>query len=290
MLDFIQAPQIQTIQPQRHLTVSQLADLAPAAFTQRPSPTTSNRYGFCDTLTAIEILDDHGFKCFQASQTKSRKQSDVAFADHLLRFRNPEQQGDAQNAPEIILLNSHTGKRSLTISVGLHRFACANGLILNDTGNQTKMRHNQLTAAGFGDLLKQQAATLPAVMAQADRLSERQVTKQQALAFAREAAQLRWDLIKATDPKLHKLKSGSYAVDTSTPFQLLQSRRRSDDSTDAYTILNRVQENLIRGGRDILSYNAKTGLTKWRKAPAVTAIKASTDINQGVFALAEAML
>ena len=76
MSDFIQAPQIQTIQPQRPLSVAQLADLAPAAFTQRPSPTTSDRYGFCDTLTAIEILDNHGFKCFHASQTKSRKQSE----------------------------------------------------------------------------------------------------------------------------------------------------------------------------------------------------------------------
>ena len=82
------------------------------------------------------------------------------------------------------------------------------------------------------------------------------------ISFAADARQLRWG------------KDSTVA-----PQDLLQSRRREDDGSDLWSIYNRVQENLMRGG-----FSSPTSRRRVRE---ISNIKLSNSINEGLWDLAE---
>lgn len=272
------------------LTFDQIAQIAPAVFTQKAAPTTSDKYGFVSTLDAIAILADYGFAPFAAHQTQSRKKGGLAYADHMLRFRSVEAfSHDGRNVPELIIINGHSGKKALTIGSGVFRFACANGLLVADKGQQAKLRHTHLTAAGFEDLIKQQAQDLPAVMDRIDAMESQTLTNQQALDFAYNAASLRWELLDENKTNLWTdgVESGSYAVKGYSVPELLNVHRPADKEQTLYNVFNRCQEKLIRGGLPVLSLNAEKRTAKWRKAAGINAIKENVRLNKSLWDLAE---
>ena len=272
------------------LTLDQIAQIAPAVFTQHAAPETSNKYGFVSTLDAITILGDYGFAPFAAHQTQSRKRGGMPFADHMLRFRNVSTpQDDGRNVPELIIINGHSGKKALTIGTGIFRFACANGLLVADKGQQAKLRHTHLTAAGFEDLIKQQAKDLPLVMDRIDAMERQTLTNGQALDFAYNAANLRWEMIDENKTNLWTdgVESGSYAVKGYSVPELLNVHRPADKEQTLYNVFNRCQEKLIRGGLPVLSVNAEQRQVKWRKAAGINAIKENVRLNKSLWDLAE---
>jgi len=272
------------------LTLDQIAQIAPAVFTQHAAPETSNKYGFVSTLDAITILGDYGFAPFAAHQTQSRKRGGMPYADHMLRFRNLQAfSHDGRNVPELIIINGHSGKKALTIGTGIFRFACANGLLVADKGQQAKLRHTHLTAAGFEDLIKQQAKDLPLVMDRIDAMERQTLTNGQALDFAYNAANLRWEMIDENKTNLWQdgVKSGSYAVKGYSVPELLNVHRPADKEQTLYNVFNRCQEKLIRGGLPVLSVNADQRKVKWRKAAGINAIKENVRLNKSLWDLAE---
>jgi len=277
---------IHTHNPNAHaLTLEQVAQSCPAAFTEHASPETSNRYGFVSTSNAIDILADHGFAPVRAIQKPVRKAEQLPFADHMITFA-PTGLADigAPDRAEIVLYNSHNGRSALKLYAGNFRMICSNGLVAGE-GFEAKARHSKLTAQGFADMVADQAESLPAMMERIERMKETPLEYEQALDLAHNASALRWEYEDQTKENLQ----GSYgSVETIT--DIMRPNRFEDRGQDLWTLFNTAQEKLIRGGARVLSHTKVTrrrGYPTIRKARAVSSLPESIRINRSLWDLAE---
>ena len=263
--------------PRSLLSQDQLFDLVPAAFTPSPAPKTTKQYDYVDTMQAVEILQDHGFKPVYAKQKPSRKRGNIPFASHLIAFA--QDLSDAPHRPEILLWNSHDASQSLRLLSGLYRFACDNGIVCGE-GLQAKLRHDGGQTAGFEKLVKEQAQNMPKAMAQAEKMQAIKLDPKQQQDFAADALSMRWDcVIDATWDA-----SGSF-WDAQTMQQALAPKRIEDAPQDLWTVYNRLQEVVTGGQVSLLSVTAKGA--KARQAKAVQSLKETVRLNQGLWDLAE---
>ena len=262
--------------PRTMLSQAELLQKVPAAFTPSPAPKTSKNYDFVDTMQAVEILQDNGFKPVYAAQKPSRKSGNIPFASHLIAFA--QDLSDAPHRPEILLWNSHDASQSLRLLSGIYRFACDNGCIVGE-GLQAKLRHDGGQTAGFEKLVKEQAQNMPLAMAHADLMRATKLDLEQQKNFARQALELRWkEYDQTSDAK------GSF-FDDLTVADSNAAKRAADSSQDLWTTYNRLQESVIRGGVPLLS-RTNNGL-KERAAKAVQSLKETVRLNQGLWDLAE---
>ena len=267
------------------LTMEQVMQACPAAFTKHASPATSERYGFVSTSNAIEILADHGFAPVRAIQKPVRKLSELAYADHMLTFA-PTGLSDpnAQDRAEIVLYNSHNGRSALKLFAGNFRMICSNGLVAGE-GFEAKARHSKLTAQGFSDMVIQQAESLPAMMQRIERMKETTLEHEQAIDLAYNAASLRWE----HENDVEGMPNGSFAYNR-TVNDMIRPNRFEDRQQDLWTYFNTAQEKLIRGGARVLSHTKATrqrGYPTVRKARAISSLPESIRINRKLWDLAE---
>ena len=263
------------------LDFNTIIDDCPAVLTETKSPETSGKYGFVNTMQAMQILGDYGFRPTKAMQQPSRKPENKPFAMHCISFAHDDDLRNPYNEtrPEIILYNSHDGKSALKLFAGAYRFICSNGIVAGD-GFQSKMRHSKKTANGFETLLKDTAESLPRMMQRIATLQETE-TAANVLDFAYNAAKLRWEM--APNELAENAETGTY-YDKNTIGGLLGARRYDDQGTNAWKVFNRVQENIMRGGPDILSLTKKAKETgqgwKYRKAKAVSSLPETIRLNR----------
>lgn len=263
----------------------------PAAFSNHASPELSERYGFVSTANAIDILADHGFAPVRAIQKPVRKAGQLPFADHMVAFKPLQalEQG-GQESPEILLYNSHNGKSSLRLYVGIFRFVCSNGLVAGE-GFSAKLRHSRLTAASFSDLVIDQAQALPDLLERAENMKGQFLRGEQVKAFALQAASLRWDF-DPNDAELGREYQGELRgafANFYTLRDMTQARRFDDRGADLWRVFNRVQESLIRGGVSILSYTDRKPDGTLRQAKAVQSLPETVRINRNLWDLADAI-
>lgn len=261
--------------PRTMLSQADLLDKCPAAFTPSPAPKTSKNYDFVDTMQAVEILQDHGFKPVYAAQRPSRKSANIPFASHLIAFAQDLE--DKQHRPEILLWNSHDASQSLRLLSGLYRFACDNGIVCGE-GLQAKLRHDGGQTAGFEKLVKEQAQNMPLAMAHADLMKATKLDISQQQDLARQALDLRWQNVDQNE------SLGAF-WDNITMIHANHPKRIEDASQDLWTVYNRLQESILGAGLPIISRNAK-GI-KTRSARAVTGLKEIVRLNQGLWDIAE---
>lgn len=270
------------------LTIEQVQELCPAAFTDHASPETSERYGFVSSANAIAILADHGFAPTRAAQKPVRKAADLPFADHMLTFRPLTGYSDeTETAPEIVLYNSHNGKSALKLFAGAFRFICSNGIVAGE-GFEARMRHSRLTANAFSDMVAEQAQTLPALMQNIERMRETQWGQDITRGFVLQAATLRWQRDPSETDILAETGQGSFATGY-TLRDLNAATRYGDNGQDAWRTFNRVQEGLIRGGVRIRSYTDRNPYGKTRQARAVQSLPETVRINRSLWDLAHAV-
>ena len=283
---------IHTHNPNAHaLTLDQVQQACPAAFTDHASPETSERYGFVSTANAIDILADHGFAPVRAIQKPVRKLSQLPFADHMLTFA-PQGLADtgAPDRAEIVLYNSHNGRSSIKLFSGCYRFICSNGLVAGE-GFEAKARHSRLTANLFSDMVADQAQALPNLMQRIERMKQREISPADCLTFARGAATLRW----AIDPNSEFTNTteteslrGSFATNQ-TSLDLEHATRYGDQGPSLWRLFNRTQEGLIRGGVRVRSYTDRKPQGTIRKARPIASLPESVRINRQLWDMADAI-
>jgi hypothetical protein len=261
------------------LTDQDIMRMAPAAFADTQADHLSDRYGQVTTADAIGILADYGFAPVQAAQVQTRKAS-RDHAAHLIAFAPTS--GDVSTdgtRGELILYNSHDGQSSLKLFAGAYRFICSNGIVAGD-GFDARLRHTKGTVSNFEDMLRDTAASLPDLMGRIERMQSVQVDPMQALDFAYNAATLRWEWLGADAPE-----SGLYA-DKGTLVSMLRPTRYGDQSNDAWTVYNRVQESLVRGGAKVRSFTEKNPHGAKRKARPIGSVSGVVKTNRELWDLA----
>lgn len=276
------------------LTIDQIRRQAPSVFAESAHESRSRRYGYIPTGMVVEGLMQVGFQPFEVSQSHSRDESKQAFTKHMIKFRHPSslerreiKVGDS--VPEISLINSHDGSSTYQLFLGIYRFVCTNGMMVSDgAARSIKVQHkgNMVSRVIEGSFEIIQNA--PKVMDQIATWSGLYLSKGEQHAFAEVAHQVRFGLPEPNVIEGEVVKPAQ--PHPIQPVQLLEPRRYDDRGDSLWHVLNRVQENVIRGGLKGYRQDANIpGRTRQISTREVKGIDQNIGINRHLWYLAEKM-
>ncbi|WP_336190517.1 DUF932 domain-containing protein [Pseudomonas aeruginosa] len=252
------------------LSDDQIHRVAPSIFAEAPHESRSQRYAYIPTATVLTELRKEGFQPFMVTQTRTRHEDRRDYTKHMIRLRHASQINARGEANEIILLNSHDGTSSYQMLAGMFRFVCSNGLVCGDTVADVRVPHK-------GDVAGQVIEGAYQVLHGFDRALESRESMQaitldegEAEVFARAALSLKYD-----DP------------DKPAPItesQILMPRRFDDRRPDLWSVFNRTQENLTKGGLHGRSTNGRRQQTR-----PVQGIDSDIRLNRALWLLADGL-
>jgi hypothetical protein len=255
----------------RTLSLDEVRQQAPAVFAAAAHESLSPKYTFVPSERVLSGLMTAGFVPVDARQARTYRASSV-HAQHAVRLRRRfETISLRDSCPEILFLNSHDGTSAYQLRMALYRAVCTNGLIVSRGAFPTVCvahRGNVVDEVVAGAL--QISERFDRLAAQVERMEGRHLLKDEQIGFAERALALKYPDV---------------AHSGMVPAQLLTIRRPQDVGDDLYTVLNRCQENLLRGG---LSRRAPSGrLTRTRR---VTSIRRDVALNSQLWDLATGVL
>lgn len=251
------------------LTDDQIRNVAPSIFADAAHESRSARYTYIPTSDVLLGLRREGFQPFMVCQTRVRNQDKREHTKHMIRMRHAGQI-TSREANEIILLNSHDGSSSFQLLAGMFRFVCSNGLVVGDAVADHRLRHSgdivgEVIDGAFKVLDGFETAT-----AQRDAMQALTLNDGEQTAFARAALALKYDEGEGAAPVTER--------------QVLSPRRFEDNRSDMWSVFNRTQENLVKGG--LRGRNAAGRTTTTRP---VNGIDQSVKLNRALWVLGEEM-
>ncbi|WP_144161252.1 DUF932 domain-containing protein [Paraburkholderia sp. BCC1885] len=253
------------------LSDDQIHRVAPSIFADGKHQSRSERYTYIPTIDVLRGLRNEGFQPFMVCQTRVRDLDKRDHTKHMLRLR-PATEITGEDVNEIILLNSHDGSSSFQLLAGAFRFVCHNGMVAGDTVRDIRVHHKgnvvQNVINGAFDVLD----GFDLIREQKDGMRALTLDRDEQHAFARSALALRYDPTDAEAPA------------PITESQLLAPRRFEDRRDDLWTVFNKVQENLTKGGLHGRSRSGRSMSTR-----PVTGIDQNVKLNRALWMLAEAM-
>ena len=245
--------------------------VAPSVFAESAHESRSDRYAYIPTVNVVRAMREEGFMPVAASQGKSRTEGKEAYTKHLVRFRRQVEidRDSGEGVPEVVMINSHDGTSSYVLLSGLLRPVCKNGLIVADGSIEgVRIGHT-------GKVVEKVVQGSYKVIDSSNQSAQRaaqwakiELAREERLAFARAAVALRFDTQKQQI----------------APESIIEIRREQDESNDLWTVFNRAQEGLIRGGQ---SYRSERGRNV--SARPVRAIDSNVGLNQALWTLGEEM-
>lgn len=256
---------VNLIRRDRPLTHEELMQHTPSVFGEEKHVSRSERYAYIPTITLLESLQREGFQPFFACQTRVRDQSRREHTKHMLRLRRAGQI-TGQQVPEIILLNSHDGSSSYQMLPGLFRSVCCNGLVCGTSLGEVRVPHK-------GNVVEKVIEGAYEVLEVFDRVEEKR-DAMQSLLLPPPAQQA---LAKAA--LTYRFGEEHQPV---TESQVLSARRWQDEQNDLWSVFNRLQENLSKGGLSGRSAQGKRSRTR-----AVNSIDGDIKLNRALWVMAE---
>jgi len=250
------------------LSLDTIRQHVPSVFADKPADNVSARYGFVPTVAIVEELQKTGLQVVQAGQSISRKPGGKLYTRHVLRFRPtfaPTLAGGT--LPEVVLVNSHNGASGFKLWAGLFRMVCANGLIVADsTIGAISVSHR----ASAPEVISRQSleflGTVDGISERVERFSAVPLQEEQTFALANHAANLRW---------------GSSRPAGLNHRDLLTARRYSDAQRNLWHVMNTIQENVIKGGVQLL----RTGRRSSTRS--LSSVREDIRFNAGLWGAAE---
>jgi len=250
----------------------------------------SKHYSFVPTTKVIDDLRSMGWECVDAKQVKARKRSTNGYQKHMLTFEHPDYKVDnvkeveivdgvtetvvepTTEYPQILLTNSHDGGNAFTLSAGIFRLVCSNGLVIkSEDYGSSRLVHKGYSFEAVQQLVQEFEGTISEVLTKITAMKQKQLTDAQMIQFAKQAALLRF-------------KAASYNEDNIADVvdidEILEATRPEDAGNGLYEVYNRVQESLING-----NYHYKLG-TKHRKGRTIKSFKQNIDVNKKLSELA----
>ena len=249
----------------------QSTQLVPAALTESPHPSTGRRYQFFSTQEIVNRLEDRGFTVAHSSQSLVRKETYLGYQRHQVFLDFPKEDGLAipTQRIQLRLVNSHCGTAALRLYLAVFVQVCSNGLIApRDHHDLFKLRHvrNRFDSEFVHDKALLEAAK---TLNQIGHMENRELTLDEQMKFAHYAIGLRWpdNTQPPFDPKL-----------------MLTARFASQNQPDLWSVLNRVQDNVLNG---FTYFNHE--LRKERRVRKLTSIPRDLNINQRLWTFAAAL-
>jgi len=260
--------------------------LCPVAFKDKMTKAEINRlglskyYSFVPTMNVVNDLRALGYEVVDAKQVSARKKSTRGYQKHMLTFEHPKYKVEGREEyPQILLTNSHDGGNAFTLSAGIFRLVCSNGLVIKteDYGS-ARLVHKGYSFEAVQKLVKEFETTVSEVLNKITEMKKVQLTKDQQIEFAKQAALLRF---KA------KSYNENNIADVIQIDDLLHAERPEDKGNGLYEVFNRVQESLING-KYMYASSGKVNAegTKIRKGRPIKNFKQNIEVNKKLSELA----
>ena len=257
----------------------------------------SKHYSFVPTMNVVNDLRALGYEVVDAKQVKARKKSTNGYQKHMITFEHPKYKldqvkeveiadGETETQvqkpteyPQILLTNSHDGGNAFTLSAGIFRLVCSNGLVIKteDYGS-ARLVHKGYSFEAVQKLVKEFEETVGEVLNKITAMKKVELTKEQQIEFAKKAALLRFTAKSYNEDNIADVVS----ID-----DLLNVERKEDAGNGLYEVFNRVQESIVQG-KYLYAASGKVNDadTKTRKARPIKNFKQSIDVNKKLSALA----
>ncbi|EDY2188913.1 DUF945 domain-containing protein [Salmonella enterica subsp. enterica] len=258
---------INQIRRDRPLTHEELMQYTPSVFGDDKHASRSDRYSYIPTITLLENLRREGFEPFFACQSRVRDPGRRDYTKHMLRLRRAGQI-TGQQVPEIIILNSHGGESSFQLLPGIFRSVCTNSLVCGQSFGEIRVPHR-------GDIVGKVIEGAYEVLGVFDQVEEKREAMQ-SLLLPPPAQQA---LAKAA--LTYRFGEEHQPVTTT---QILTPRRYEDRKDDLWSVFNRIQENLLKGGLP-----GRTAKGKRTHTRAVNGIDGDIRLNRALWVMAEQM-
>ena len=271
--------------------------LCPVAFKDKMTKAEINRlglskhYSFVPTMNVVNDLRALGYEVVDAKQVSARKKSTKGYQKHMITLEHPKYKLDQvkeveitdgktetqiqkpSEYPQILLTNSHDGGNAFTLSAGIFRLVCSNGLVIKteDYGS-ARLVHKGYSFEAVQTLVKEFEVTVAEVLDKITAMKKVQLTKDQQIEFAKQAALLRFKSKSYNEDNIEKVVN----ID-----DLLNVERKEDAGNGLYEVFNRVQESLINGKYTYLGTKDKP-----RKARPIKNFKQNIEVNKKLSELA----
>ena len=251
---------------------------APSIFGESGAERTSEKYSHISTIQVIDALRCEGYFPVDAMQSRSRIPGRAEHAKHCVRFRHSDTLANpgAGLFPELVLTNSHDGLSSYKLQAGLYRLVCSNGMIVGETYKSVRVRHS-------GDIVGNVIEGTYEVMQEGEKILDAAETMR--------GLELSVDERAAFGEAVHELYfagNESPLVEAIKPEQFLKLRRGADNRQDLFTVFNRAQENVIRGGLRGSYIDPKRGYVR-TSTREIKSIDKNNALNRALWTLAEEM-
>jgi Domain of unknown function (DUF932) len=257
----------------RALSQDEMRRIAPSIFAARPHASRSERFRAIPTIEVLRGLEREGFVAVGVKQLASRDASKTDYTRHMIRLRrldNAQKYRVGDAVCEIILRNANDGTAAYELMAGLFRIRCLNSLVARiATLDSIRVRHS-------GDALEKVIDGTYRVLGQADAV----LTAPQDWS----RITLGCDAKAALAASAHALRFGDSEGKVARPIrpeQLLTPRRADDPADDLWTVMNVIQENVMRGGLSARAPATTDQHGRWRRGRMVTT-RASNNIDRDI--------
>lgn len=257
-----------TINP---LTIDQIVRYAPSALATEPMNGVSDKYSFVSTMDAIELIQSAGWVPYFARESKVRKEEKDGYQRHVVKFtmgQTLSEVGDERI--DLLLYNSHDRGSAFRLAMGIFRLVCSNGLVVGDTRLSFAHKHIGFDQEAFLESVDSIAGNGLQIAEKVEDFKLIEMTPNETNVYARAASEL-----ISNEPEEIDLCS------------LTRPRRFDDRKNDLWTVYNRVQENVMRGG--IWRYGRTESGKMKKRTRKVTSIDRDIKLNKALWVLTEEM-
>lgn len=222
------------------LTDAQIREIAPSVFATHAAPAASSRYAYIGSYDIVRMMRNLGFQPVMVREGKKKQPQGRAFALHEIRFQRQDHMQAVAEAgmggliPQLLLRNAHDMTSGLQVEAGSLRVACLNGMC--HPGEQFggfRVRH-------AGDPSKRLDETYKGMAIIRERLDN-------VLQVAGE-----WRRIRLQAAQVERLVQLAQEARGTTmvldPISATAVRRDEDFGDDLWSVFNRIQENITKGG------------------------------------------
>jgi len=218
-------------------TLQSYLDSAPSIFATSASPKVSPKYTFVPTLEILENFEKEGWRVTSASQVGRGP-----YSSHEIRLRNAELPQVGDSLVEALIRNSHDGTTAFSVTSGLHRLVCSNGLTVpTSISDNIKVKHLRVDLGTVREITDQFAERLPIIQRSVNKMENTFLNEEKTVDIVKKATLIRWE-------------SGS--IPSINIEELISPIREEDNGNSVWKLFNVIQEKFVRGGT---KYQSKRG-------------------------------
>lgn len=252
-----------TVKP---LSNDELFNVAPSIFSENPIETVSDKYAFVPTYKLLDSFRDAGYYPIMASESKAREENQ-GYQKHIIQFRSLENllRPNAKDEYEdIVLTNSHNRTSSFIVDLAIFRIVCSNMLVVPSKS----FVHHSIVHVGFTqekvkNAIAEVTSYMPKIKEIVATFKSIHLTPSEEQMLANAAIDIRFDT------NTHFIKAD----------ELLKVNYPEDNVPTLWSVYNRIQEAMIRGG--VKMKNLITNKTFTSKA--INGIDATIKFNKELF-------